>query len=347
MMKSKLFAGILILLLAACQKETISMGTGESQTFYVDSKGASMQVLVEGNLISHVFLIFVHGGPGSSSLPYNTDYISSHLEKDYALVYLDQRNAGASQGNFNGSDLNLTQMTTDLRNVILVIKKRYGDDSKIFLLGHSFGGLLTASYLTTYYIQGMVDGWLFVDGIQNYPLNDTLTREKLLYTGEEQIRLSKHVKEWQEIVTWCTDHPGNFTLDQSMQMETFAGAAETYLDEVTQIDPVASNLGIALKEHWPLTSMLMNYLYSSNAAFIKDLYKTAFTSQLNRVKVPTLLLFGEYDFTCPLGLGDDIFNRIGTLDVSMEISYKSGHEMMFQDPEFFCREVAGFIELHR
>ena len=346
-MKSKFLNGLLFLILAACQKETISMSTIESQTFYVAGKGAAMHVLVEGNVMSHVFLLFVHGGPGSSSMAYNTEYISSHLEKDYAVAYIDQRNSGASQGNFNGSDLNLTQMTTDLRNVILVIKKRYGDDSKIFLLGHSFGGLLTASYLTTYYIQGMVDGWIFVDGSHNYPLNDTLTREMLLNTGNEQIGRNKQVQEWQEIVTWCHDHSGNFTLEESMKLESYASAAETYIDEVTKIDPIATNMPLVLKDKWPLTSMLANYLYTSNAAIISDLYKTSFTDQLKRVKVPTLVLFGQYDFICPLKLGDDLLIHIGTNDSRISFSYKSGHTMMFQDPEFFCREVAGFIDLHR
>ena len=90
---------ILFFVLTSCQKEKITIGTNVSETFYLDNNGASMRLLVEGNTASKTFLIFVHGGPGSSSYFYNTDYISQNIENKYAVVYWDQRNAGGSQGN--------------------------------------------------------------------------------------------------------------------------------------------------------------------------------------------------------------------------------------------------------
>ena len=65
-----------LFLLASCQKEEIKIGKTVSETFYVQNAGASMRVLVEGNTASKAILLFVHGGPGSSSNFYNTDYIS-------------------------------------------------------------------------------------------------------------------------------------------------------------------------------------------------------------------------------------------------------------------------------
>ncbi len=159
-----------------------------------------MGVLVQGNTASHIFLLFVHGGPGTSSLFYNGDYISQNLEDKYALVYLDQRNAGSSQGNFNAGDLSLGQMTEDLGKAIRVIKIRYGAGSEVFLLGHSFGGLLTTAFLSVKSNESMVNGWIFVDGSHNYPLNDSLTRDMLIQVGNTNIAQKQNPAKWEKMV---------------------------------------------------------------------------------------------------------------------------------------------------
>jgi len=346
-MKYLIALGLLFILLVSCRKDKITIGKNVSETFYLDNDGASMRVLVEGNTASHTFLIFVHGGPGASSLFYHTDYISQNIEDKYAVVYWDQRNAGASQGNSNSDDLNLPQMTKDLKKLIQVIKSRYGQNASVFILGHSFGCLLTTSFMTTDDNQSMVKGWIYADGLSNYPLSDSLTRQMLLTIGQQQVALNKNTEKWQTIIDYCNVHKTDFTLEESNQLDTYAGDAESYMEEVNKINLVSLFIVNALKYNWPVTSIFFNYLFSSNSDFNKDLLKTKLSSVLNKVTKPTLLIFGKYDFTCPTGNGDDVFNRINTTDKKMVISPISGHNIMFQDEAFFCDEVNAFIELHR
>jgi pimeloyl-ACP methyl ester carboxylesterase len=338
---------LVFLTMTSCQKEKITLAQKVSETFYIENSGTSMHILVEGNTSSKVFIVFVHGGPGVGAFVYNSDYLSNNIEDKYAIVYWDQRNSGASQGNSNGKYLTLEQMTDDLKKVIQVIKFRYGQSSEVFIMGHSFGGLLTSSFMTTGNNQDMVQGWIFADGSQNYPLNDTLTRQMLLSIGQQQIALNKNRVNWQEIVSYCNAHTGNFSFDESNQMMKYAEDAETYFNEVTKVNSRELLLNNAVKFNWPLTSMLMNYLYSSEANFNKDLAKIEFSSSLNKVTLPVLILFGQYDFVCPKGLGYDLFNRISSTDKKIVISPISGHNIMFQDEVLFCREVNEFIALHR
>lgn len=346
-MKSLITIAFMLFVLVSCQKETITYGTNVSDTFYLDNNGASMRLLVEGNTSSKTFLIIVHGGPGTSSFLYKTDYISQNIENKYAVVYWDQRNAGASQGNSNGDQLNLPQMTEDLKKVIQLIKHRYGDDSGIFILGHSFGGLLTASFMTTGNNQSLVKGWIFADGSHNYPLNDTLTREMLLIVGQKQIDLKRNVSQWNVIIDYCNAHTGNFTFEESSQLESYAADAETYFHKVKKINLASLIQTDPIKYDWPVTSILVNQLYSSNASFNRDLAKTEFSSVLYRVTSPTLLLCGKYDFICPSGLDEDILKRINTTDKKLAISPISGHDIMYQDESFICDEVNAFIEKHK
>ena len=332
-----------VLLLAACQKEQITVNDHAADTFYVDNANAAMRVLVQGNTASHVFVLFVHGGPGGSAYGYSTDYVQQHLETKYACVYWDQRNAGAAQGNANVANLNLPQMTEDLKKVIQVLKDRYGQDSKVFLLGHSFGGLLTASFMTTNTYQAMVNGWIVVDGAHNYPLNDALTRQMLLTTGQQQLVLGKNTDKWQPIVDYCQAHPDNFTFDESMQLNTYAHEAETYFEEVKKVDVLAILRQGAIRYDVPVTALFLNSRFSNNAPFNRDLAKTEFTSVLSKVTTPTLLLFGKYDFICPTGLGEDIFKHVGTPHKRLAVSPISGHNPYTQDKSFFCDEINQFI----
>jgi pimeloyl-ACP methyl ester carboxylesterase len=336
-----------ILTLTSCQKEKITLAQNVSETFYVENRGASMRLLVEGNTSSKIFIVFVHGGPGVGAFVYNSDYLSKNIEDKYAIVYWDERNSGASQGNSNGMYLTLDQMTDDLKKIIQVLKFRYGQSSEVFIMGHSFGGLLTSSFMTTGNNQDMVQGWIFADGSQNYPLNDTLTRQMLLSVGQQQIALNKNIVKWKEIVSYCTAHTGNFSLDESDQLMKYAAAAETYFNEVTKVNSGELLWNNSVKFNWPLTSMLMNYLYSSETGFNKELAKTEFSSSLNKVTIPVLILFGQYDFICPKALGYDLFNRISSTEKKIVISPVSGHNIMFQDEVLFCREVNEFIALYR
>jgi len=346
-MRHTFFIIFLLFLGYSCQKEKITFGTNVSDVFYLDNANASMRIIAEGNTLSRVFIVVVHGGPGESSYFYNTEYISNNLENKYALVYWDQRNSGASQGNSNSQNLNLPQMTEDLKKVVQLIKGRYGQNSSVFILGHSFGGLLTSSFMTTDNYQSMVKGWIIVDGSPNYPLNDTLTRQMLITTGTQQIALNKHASDWNTILSYCNAHTGNFTVEESQQLESFAENAETYMDGVKKFDVVQLVKSNLFREDWPLTSLLVNYLYSSQSSFINELYKTEFSSSMSKVQIPTLLLYGQYDFICPKELGMDIYNRITATDKKMVISPISGHNLMSQDEELFCTEVDHFIELHK
>jgi len=201
--------------------------------------------------------------------------------------------------------------------------------------------------MTTGDNQSMVKGWIFADGSQNYPLNDTLTRQMLMTVGQEQIALNKNTQKWNPIISYCNTHTGNFTLDESNQLGSYAADAETYMDEVNQFDYLTYIEANAFSEDLTLTALLFNHLYSSNATFNAELAKTEFSTSLYKVVTPTLILVGKYDFICPKELGIDLFNRINTTAKKMAISPVSGHNFWIQDQSLFCEEITNFIQQYR
>jgi len=338
---------MIIILIIGCQKEKISFSDNASDVFYVENEGAAMRVLVQGNTASKTFILIIHGGPGAGAFFYDTKYVTKKIESNYALVYWDQRNAGASQGANNGGNLHLNVMVNDLKKVITVLKFRYGQDMSLFLLGHSFGGMIAADFVTSSDNQYMIKGLINVDGSHNYPLNDTLTREKLLSVGQYEVSQNRNIDKWTPILNYCEAHKGNFSFEESQQLEIYSTDAENYIDSIKHINIVSQVLRYMISDKYPLTAMLTNLIYSEDSNFNKELAVTQFSTSLSKVTIPVLLLWGKYDFTCPVALGEDFFNRISSTDKSMVISSKSGHYMILQDKDFFCNEINAFVQTHR
>ena len=337
----------LLFMFTGCQKEKITISANASEVFYVENAGAAMRVLVEGNTGSNTFILVIHGGPGASSYFYDTQYIRDNIGDKYAMVYWDQRNAGAAQGTANGVNLQLDQIVEDLNKVIKVLKFRYGQNMSLFLLGHSFGGLIAADFITHSDYQNLISGLINVDGSHNYPLNDTLTRQMLLSSGDREVLNRRNVDKWIPIINYCSIHKGGFSFEESQQLEQYASEAESYIDSVKHINLVTEVLKYAVSDKYPLTAMVGNLLYSEDSDFNKELSITQFSSLLYKVKIPVLLLWGKYDFTCPEALGKDFYLRIGSAYKKMVISPVSGHNMMLQDEKLFCDEVNSFVQDHR
>jgi pimeloyl-ACP methyl ester carboxylesterase len=338
---------IVFLIFSGCQKEKISFSENVSEVFYVENAGASMRVLVDGNTLSNTYILIIHGGPGAGAYLYDTKYIKQNLGNKYAMVYWDQRNAGASQGTSNGGNLHLDQMVDDLKKVIQVLRFRYGQNIGIFLVGHSFGGMIAADFVTKPDLQSMIKGLINVDGSHNYPLNDTLTREMLLSTGQSEVSLNRNTENWDPIISYCKAHKGNFSFEESQQLESYGVKAEKYMDSVVTYSILYEVLKYAISNDYPVTAMASNLIFSEDSNFNNEIAVTAFSNSLSNVTIPVLLLWGKYDFVCPPSLGKDFFDRIRSTDKKMVISPISGHNMIFQDKKLFCDEVNLFVSKYR
>jgi pimeloyl-ACP methyl ester carboxylesterase len=345
-MKKIFFILLTISFLASCQKEQISTGTNISDNFHLQSEGAAMPIQVFGNMASKKILFIVHGGPGGNSIAYRNDYVINNVEKEFAIVYWDQRLAGASQGNSGSSDIALFK--SDLKKVVQLVKSRYGNDKQLYIMGHSWGGYLTPYFLTDENNQDMFKGWIQVDGAHNYYLNDSLTKEMLLFYGKKEIAANKNKDKWQPIVDYCNAHAYNESFDVAFQLNSYAGQAEGYLDEV------ANKPGSTLQQisqsganNFPITAQLSN-LYNSALVLKIDrqTYPIPTSPNLKKLKLPTLLLWGKYDFVCPQGLIKDIRKNVSSKDITEKIFEKSGHSPMGNEEDLFWRTVVDWVKIH-
>ena len=134
---------ITAIILASCTKTDF---LSDGDYYHLDNDGAKMPLWVTGNLESDVILVTVHGGPGDTGMDFHISTGFKSLEKDYGIAYWDQRFSGIAQGDPNVSTLNADQFIEDTEKMVELIKYHY-PGKKLFLLGHSWGGQLTAGYL--------------------------------------------------------------------------------------------------------------------------------------------------------------------------------------------------------
>ena len=141
---------------------------GINEEMYVDINGAKQWISIYGQDKDNPVLLYLHGGPGSSTSLY--DYAFTRKWSDvYTVVTWDQRNCGKSYS----SDQNDTTLTYDLMMNDGVEMTKYlldylGKD-KITLLGHSWGTYFGCNLVLEYpeYYECYIGTGQLVDFYQN------------------------------------------------------------------------------------------------------------------------------------------------------------------------------------
>lgn len=343
-MKRILFIILIPLLPVSCRKEAVRLSANADEIFWLSNKGADMPIWVKGNTASKVMILFLHGGPGDGSYRY-AGFQTDQLWKHYAVAYWDQRDAGAAAGNNNYSNLTLDQMIEDLEKLVILLKYRYGSDMEIFLMGHSFGGLLGSGFLVKGDNQKNIRGWIEVDGAHDYPESNTLERQMLIDTGTSEIAKGHYVPQWTPIVNYCNTHPANVSLDIDIQTDDYASEAENYVN-INHTATAINYFSISS----PI-SLVTNLYYLSNSAagrqFLQSLEPVTFTDELYKITIPSVLIWGKYDFIVPVGSGIHALNNLGSSYKHLVMMPQSGHVPMDGNTDLFAQTVIDFVEAVR
>ena len=102
--------------------------------------GATQWITIRSRDASHPVLLWLHGGPGLTEIP----YLSLHreLESHFVVVNWDQRGAGKSfDGQQDCNEMTLDRFVEDARELASYLIERF-DKQKVYLLGHSWGAMI-------------------------------------------------------------------------------------------------------------------------------------------------------------------------------------------------------------
>lgn len=333
---------------SSCQKEVLISTDAEHQ-FFLESDGAFLPVFVDGNTASKTFVIFLHGGPGGSAINYNDYDLFDEIERDYAVVYWDQRCAGSAQGNCQKSSLTIAAHVRDTELLIALLKHRYGDDSSFFLMGHSWGGTLALSYLLTNNNQDYIRACIIVDGMPNFTNYHEKVTALINHHGNQQIELGKQASKWEKLLDE-TSSLDQHTIEGIGRLNQLTYKAESLMQQVDSISTPSlspgKGLGVLFSSPQNLFSSLSNNLVSGNA-MAEELIAFNITDELPQLSLPMAMYWGKYDFVVPLDYGQTIHEKISATEKELYVFSQSGHSPMFQEQALFNSKVKAFLKLHR
>jgi pimeloyl-ACP methyl ester carboxylesterase len=132
----------LCLLLVACLNANLNaMPLRIDSLQAIQINGSKQWVLIRTSDPSNPILLYLHGGPGHSLIPF-AHVATSSLTDRFTVVYWDQRGTGLSyEAAFPAETLNLKQLIEDTLAVTDYLRRRF-DKEKIYLVGHSWGSTL-------------------------------------------------------------------------------------------------------------------------------------------------------------------------------------------------------------
>ncbi|MEZ4849545.1 MAG: alpha/beta hydrolase [Bacteroidia bacterium] len=305
-----------------------------------------MPAYIHGNSEDKVFIIVLHGAR-SFGLAFRDGAFTSELEEErYAVVYWDQRGQSMAQGHYSKPEDVVELMAEDVMALVAVLKHKYGEDIKLFLMGHSWGGALGTTVLVKENQQFHFKGWIAVDAAHDFPFGGRARRSLYLETADEQIAAGNLVDEWQAFRDEIIPLDSTSEEDYPILLQKAFVAMDLLLDaDVVNHSGSSEKVRRAILENNPITWQVSALLNSPVQEAIERDY--SLSDQLYNITIPTLLLWGKYDFSVPPVLGYDALGRLGSVDKKLVIFNRSVHHPMDTEPEKFGQEVIEFVERNR
>jgi len=248
-----------------------------------------------------------------------------------------------TQGHGNSNDLYINKMAEDLYHLVLTLKHKYGKDTKCFILGHSWGGMLGTAFMINEKYQNSVDGWIESDGAHDIPLLNKFAVQLFIETANEQIDLGNSTEKWSEIKTWAEAiDTTNITDEISGEINSKGHEVETNLqsDGVLQEGEFGPYYIIN-----PLNALTSKWAGNFAAYYLnEEVEQTSLTNQLYKIELPCLFLYGKYDFVTPYQLGISALSKVSSENKKLVIFEKSGHSPMNNEADLFVSEIVNFID---
>lgn len=331
-----LIAFVCALALSACQ--------APSDTFFVRSQKADMPVMVRGNTASKKLVIFLHGGPGGSAIGMSGLSAFKSLEKHYGVAYWDQRGAGNAQGNADRASLTLAQHVQDLDRVVDLVKHRYQPEN-VYLLSHSWGGTLAASYLLEPARQGKIKAWVSSNGSFSIVEANRLSHAWALQRAQERIDEGKDVAKWREILTWYQKNP-SLTRENFAQHYRHATDLGAYVYDPQRIEKPDIPTMLFFSPH-SVASEVANFGFSTES-MLDELLGLDLIPEMGKITLPALILNGRHDGMVPVGVAEAGYAALGTpaSEKALTIFEQSAHRPVAEEPAAFAEAVTTFLDKH-
>lgn len=338
--KTILGTGVIILILSLVVfyfptwTPKIKTENGISTLEQVDINGSKHAIMIRGHNLDNPVILFVHGGPASSELPFakkNQDL----LESRFTVVNYDQRASGKSYHfSEDYSNLSADLLVEDLLAITDYTTERLGK-KKVILIGHSFG-----TYIGTLAAQKAPEKFEAYIGIGQ--VGDVLLSETESWSYVvEQARLAGNEKDVQELEQVAEAIKQGQAFTPRQYVKKYGGAARL------MENPDESFWGKALSSEYNIVDAFrhtkgMSY---SQEILIGEAMVNSLPSRVTEMDLPIYFVMGDYDYMTS-SLAAKLFFEGIEAEQKEFISYEqSAHYPHYEEKERFLNwMVKEFIQ---
>ena len=300
----------------------------------VQINGADIEMMIRGSNKDNPVIIFVHGGPCCSEIPYARKY-QGNLEKNFTIVHYDQRGSGKSyKFGKDYSDVTASTHVSDL-TVFTQYVLTYLHKEKVILIGHSYG-----TYIATMAASQHPEMYLAYIGIGQ--MSDTIESE--LDGLEQCIEAAKNLGNENDMVTLCA------LSDSISQGEAITprNYLRKYGFAVRQINDNADYwIGYFFGTEYNLTDAIRLYVasYKYQDALILEALNKPITEIVDTLDIPVYFVMGAYDGMTSPQAAENYLNRLtGKAIHEIVIFENSAHYPQFEEPDKFYEWICSVFE---
>lgn len=237
------------------------------------------------------------------------------LEELFTVVYLETRGTGRSQAPATTAEYGWGHFTVDLE----ALRQHLGQE-RVWLLGHSQGGMMVMHYALTH--PERVLGLLVVDSAPGYDaewVRDSLARAS--QRGQGAL--------WERIVDGFLHHPPA-TEDALQALDAELGGVEAYWHDPVNIEKHA--------EAFAATTTALRPYQGAAHSHIADY---DFTARLHEIAAPALIVVGASDGVASLSQSQRL--HLGLANSKLLVIEKAGHFPWLEAPDAFFAGMRAFL----
>ena len=310
---------------------SMDMNSAVDEEFFVESGGEELYIKVRGQNVDNPLLLFLHGGPGELTGPLSFQaYAGPELEKHFVVGYLHQRNTCQSPS-VPVETLTAKQFVEDVHNVVEFLREKF-DKDKIFLLGHSFGGILGYMYLLEYEDSNNIEKFVSAGGAFRA---DSL-EENGYKTTLELAKKTDNQKALERLD--ALGPPPYETFQEGMVWRMLAMAMDKGMTKNYQLPKVLSDTGVEkIDPEWQKKMMTIA------PAMWNELNTIDIEDDVKKISTPVLILAGAKDLMVPFGLMEKGYQNLSG-EKEYFILENSNHMMYIDEPDLFVSKVVEFLQ---
>ncbi len=316
MIKNYLFVMLLILFCAGCSSpdSPLKLNAGNHTVLTSDSIKLSVKVAGKGPVC-----IYLHGGPGQDFLSFEK-MGGANLEKCLTMVYLDQRGSGHSQ---NAGNYSLDRVVQDIEELRLKLGVE-----KVYLLSHSFGGVLAINYALKYpeHLTGII-----MANTTAYFMNTNQMQEQIEY-GYGLLKRDTTINEtnFKKLMS-----------SAALVRKKLSAAHLGYKYIANNVNTIIKMDSIenSYKRTSDFGMMLFMPLVDSTKVQQYPEYFKDYALLTDKIKIPALIITGKEDHA----VGPDYYKNYKFINQKV-VQLEGSHMLYYENNKAFIAAVCGFVK---